>query len=448
MPSYFTPIPTGAAANALTFNNALNQLDAAIAALHLFKSGATSDYGLVGDGVTDDTLGLQQLLDDTPSGGVALIPNPSVRYKITAALDARNKNIGIIGMGQTPVSIRQATDNTPILWVGANQGTLPNRVRIENLSLDFATQQAQANADSVGLRLNWLAQSVFRNLRILRCATAIEQAQDVGSAGKNAVFSCFFDMIGIGGFTRYGIDLRAVATANTQNFWGHVYMTGSYGLALGALRLLAAEDHFATLNVEGVQVTQDAAILCTGAGNSVSIGQIHFEDATLGNGARSLLFVTEGVLRIGTVTIQATEFDGSAAYLNPANIFGFYDGSLLCEALNIIDVTFTNGGALRLLKEHTAGHPARDIFIKAIRDDDNVITQLGDYDKADRLTLCPNTRRTQTQILAATDVVNTKWKFPGQVIWDVTNTRPLWASGTATTAAWEDGSNNVVHTPS
>ena len=55
--------------------------------------------------------------------------------------------------------------------------------------------------------------------------------------------------------------------------------------------------------------------------------------------------------------------------------------------------------------------------------------------------------RTAAQIQAASDPVNTIGKTAGRMIYDTSNTRVLFASGTTATSAWKDGAGTTVYTP-
>lgn len=62
--------------------------------------------GVIGDGINDDTAGIQAAIDATPWGGVLSVPTPAAFYKLTASLTI-NKPITIIGNGGSTVSLSQ-----------------------------------------------------------------------------------------------------------------------------------------------------------------------------------------------------------------------------------------------------------------------------------------------------------------------------------------------------
>ncbi len=53
----------------------------------------------------------------------------------------------------------------------------------------------------------------------------------------------------------------------------------------------------------------------------------------------------------------------------------------------------------------------------------------------------------ETDLLDATSAVNTVRKTLGEMVWDSTNNKPLWAKGTTAVAVWVDATGATVHTP-
>lgn len=84
MPTYFTPILTGAAANAQTINNPLTQLDNAVIALaaHVGAPLNLPTFNAAGNGVTDDS----DALEDALAAGGVIIGKPGATYRVTREL--------------------------------------------------------------------------------------------------------------------------------------------------------------------------------------------------------------------------------------------------------------------------------------------------------------------------------------------------------------------------
>ena len=62
--------------------------------------------GVVGDGVNDDTAGIQAAVNATPWGGTLIVPTPKSMYKISSAITI-NKPIKIVGDGGSTVARKQ-----------------------------------------------------------------------------------------------------------------------------------------------------------------------------------------------------------------------------------------------------------------------------------------------------------------------------------------------------
>ena len=46
-----------------------------------------------------------------------------------------------------------------------------------------------------------------------------------------------------------------------------------------------------------------------------------------------------------------------------------------------------------------------------------------------------------------TSDLNTFNKYAGKMVWDTTNTKPVWSSGSGSGAVWVDYNGNTVYTP-
>jgi hypothetical protein len=91
-----------------------------------------SFYGIVGDGVADDTAGFQDLLDSTASANVKAVLNPGMVLKISSARITVPSNTHLDGNGATIRNALTASTSDALLWIHA--GTTD--VLIENLNID------------------------------------------------------------------------------------------------------------------------------------------------------------------------------------------------------------------------------------------------------------------------------------------------------------------------
>lgn len=80
-----------------------------------------ADYGVVGNGIADDTAALQAAVAATPHGGTLIFPSGGV-YRLTAAITGFNKTITIIGYGAT---LRAEGNIAALNWSGSYGTILP-----------------------------------------------------------------------------------------------------------------------------------------------------------------------------------------------------------------------------------------------------------------------------------------------------------------------------------
>ena len=95
---------------------------------------SAKDFGVVGDGSTDDTANLQEALDNSDNKIVFL---PKGTYKITSSLIIKGNYRGLVGDESMPVirlDLSSATAQTPAIIIkNTNSTTLNEYARLENL---------------------------------------------------------------------------------------------------------------------------------------------------------------------------------------------------------------------------------------------------------------------------------------------------------------------------
>lgn len=142
---------------------------------------SVNDFGAKGDGITDDTVAIQQAIDSLPTtGGIVEFPSPS--YKISASLNIGNgssaapstkQNIYLRGRGNT-YSLQEFNiargAGTQIVWAGAAGGTMlnfngPIVGGIRGITLDCA------GLANTGLNASHVTKSRFEELYVRRWLT-------------------------------------------------------------------------------------------------------------------------------------------------------------------------------------------------------------------------------------------------------------------------------------
>jgi hypothetical protein len=168
-----------------------------LAALHVngdfITKGPWADvraFGAKGDGVNDDTSGIQAAINSLPNGGIVFFP--AGNYLITSTLSIATSSITLQGSGGFGnADIGSTLSGTRIAWAsgsaspmltvapvsGASNQAL-KRVTVSDLSLDCA------GGASVGLLVNSSHFSSFRNLYLKNCVTAALDLNVVASLGE------------------------------------------------------------------------------------------------------------------------------------------------------------------------------------------------------------------------------------------------------------------------
>jgi hypothetical protein len=102
---------------AAALRSILTEIYSTLAAMDSSAGTNVQSFGAIGDGVTDDTLALQQWLNSIPVGGVGYLP--AATYRITAGLTINTSQVTIIGVPyQTIINYAGASTTTDIFAVG------------------------------------------------------------------------------------------------------------------------------------------------------------------------------------------------------------------------------------------------------------------------------------------------------------------------------------------
>ncbi len=131
-------------------------------------------YGATGDGVADDTAEIQAAIDAVEAAGGGVVFFPHGNYKVSSTLTVTGKPVSIQGSGGSDadldITALSAGDyGTLITWAGGASPVFSTTqmagVVWENFTIDGATTA------TIGITQDRTRKSIFRNLRVARCAT-------------------------------------------------------------------------------------------------------------------------------------------------------------------------------------------------------------------------------------------------------------------------------------
>jgi hypothetical protein len=424
------------------------------------------DFGAVGDGVTDDTTAFNNALTALRAApeeaGQFYIP--AGIYSLASTIDFTTTNgIRIIGdgAGKNAGNDSFPSQSSELLWAGAND-TAMFRLHGSHNYVDGLTFNGGAKANGgIGIQVNReiglgsggtvYGQVVFEQCSIgikfdasssaadhswfyiyfNECTSGIQvnQAQNVNYAGFMTQFGntdIGFDFIGGGDLAVFYITSWEIDTLLKISGSGAVTGTNNATFRLGNIRI-----------DQGNQTP--TAQLVQSATSTRGIAQV-FIDSCRYNAQNA----TDGIPVFdiaGDVQVIAKGISPISAGLDIVNFNnngGGNYGSLElreCQIAGDLSATATWIGS------------ASGDYRVSIKDctvhDSNVVIPDQVHGSGDSGILAA----TSTQLLDIADGINVAAKWAGRQVWDSTNTRPVWAAGSAAGDVWVDHAGTTVHTP-
>lgn len=282
MATYYSPILTGAAATALMFNSPLQELDNALVRLYErapVRSITEGGFGAVGDDATDNTLAIQNLLDDVAAdgGGLVLVPKGIFR---TGKLSVPT-SVGIIGHGWTSVLKLKDSANTALIenddLVNGNSGIFLFNFKVDGNDAN----QTLHDETTCALRFRKLSDSKIGNLYI------------TGSTHHGIVISTFtrVELFGNHVTASRGIGLAvavlAGGTATDADLHNnYCYSNGTDGIVVdagdGTLARVNVHNNWCVSNVDGIdcqegvtdsEITNNWCVSNSADGIALNVGQ-------------------------------------------------------------------------------------------------------------------------------------------------------------------------------
>jgi hypothetical protein len=297
--------PTEGRATELAINAAIDAKIAAYQAAEINAKGSL--FGAVGDGVTDDTAALQAFFNYCINNGRSgFIPDGV--YKITSTITGqRRPGWSIRGAHRGSVTIRQATDNIPVLDLGTGTASQMHTWKLTDVTLDYSNAQPATNTNANGIRFSGMGyQYVLENITFNRGYYGITIGAGVippwGGTMNNLVFSS--------GLTGGAMNWQPGSTAGVpNNVWGRIVVYGD--VMVGPIFNRISGEAFTIASIEFLNVNQGAQLMVFAAGGSATIGALKVEVSTWLATTKLLQF-----LQSNWITIGELDFSGSTPTVN------------------------------------------------------------------------------------------------------------------------------------
>lgn len=301
---------------------AANNVEAALRELpsHYRPGLSAAHFGAKGDGTTDDTDALQDLIDHCSTNRCVGYLDAGT-YKITSALVfPKTPSYGLEGCGQGITIISQATDNTPVIDLGSTGSSEANSLMLRKMTLTYASNQSSSNTNAIALKLS--AEIYFSEISDIyfdKCAYGIK----CGAVGTP--WATMYDELDFGGsISIAAIDYSSAITAGPNQVFGRIgvnftSMTGD------AIYLLCSTATFANIEFFATPGSAGPTRLFRLYQGMCNVGSMSVENGVWGSGA-ILVDCQAAHLNVGQFRIFSVTATGTPS---PVSIFrGGAGGSL------------------------------------------------------------------------------------------------------------------------
>ena len=327
------------------------------------------DFGVAGDGETDDTAALQAWIDHIVANHKqGSLPNGT--YKITSTLVAQpGYGWGILGESLNFVIIEQNTDNIPILQIGTEAGN-SHSYKLEDIIFAYAIAQPSTNTNANCILFNGPLAAAgnsgyycsFKRLQFFRGFYGFKLPENAyGPWGS--VWDEFYMSNMSGGL----LDSTGSLSAGANNTWGRVTMDcagaigpifknwSCYNTTIGALEFINAD--------------QGPQLMTTGNRFSADIGAIKLEIGSYtGSGFGLIDFSGDYFVRLGNLHIggDPAVFSPSSGVLSAITVGGgaTSDNSYLDVNTAFMDATAVSG---EVVVFNGGGPPNRRLSVNSVQ---------------------------------------------------------------------------------
>lgn len=303
-------------------------------------------WGVTADGTTDDTTALQTFASYVVANNkFGRLPPGTI--KITDKISIpRTANWGFGGRGRGVTTISQATNNTPIWYLGSNTASFMHTWRLEDMSLTYANSQAAANTNANPIAFAQMGyEFALRNIGFDRGSYGIRVVAAVDSPWGGT----WDDLVFGSGLTVGAVDIGTLgSSAAPNNHWGRwfvdcqnmvgpvIYANG-YNWSVDAIEFVSANSGPQLFNIT--------------AGSLVEIGSMKLEIGTYATSTSMFNFPTGSFARIGHISVGGSTLavtGGSDVYIVKSGAGGDAGrteiGYLKADATAIAGALYALGG--------------------------------------------------------------------------------------------------------